>query len=469
MPEIARPTNASPGLGLCLEYAALQVPKFDRRRSFGDWSVQVELGKMAFYAAPLGGLPSRRWSDIIVFASAVVAVSLGATAWISDSDQTAIASAALWQATEHISFEDRFQVSIRSRMSRIVGAMPLDRPAFAVEEMNLRAAKSLLSQRLLSRDWRADLGDQPRTDAAAWISDSDQTAIASASLPQATKHISFEDRFLQASIPSRMLRIVSATPLDHPVLAVEETNFRAAKPLLSQRLPSRDWRADLGDQPRTDEAKPTPTAGLPLPRPRPAAAEIESGPGSLSAFALNSATPDDRTLLQKLSDLLPRRLTLASLAPDGGLFGRGPDLASLGFDGFTAVYDISARTVYLPNGMSLEAHSGMGNLRDDPEHVSVPKAGATPPAVYELKLRESLFHGVQALRMIPVAGSDISGRSGLLAHSFMLGPNGDSNGCVSIKDYDRFLKAFNAGEINRLVVVPSLSSIKLASQSATQS
>src|SRR6516165_12695999 len=137
---------------------------------------------MAFYAAPLGGLPSRRWSDIIVFASAVVAVSLGAAAWISDSDQTAIASAALSQATEHISFEDRFQASIRSRMPRIVGTMPLDRPAFAVEERNLRAAKSLLSQRLLSRDWRADLGDQPRTDAAAWISD---TAIASAALPQA--------------------------------------------------------------------------------------------------------------------------------------------------------------------------------------------------------------------------------------------------------------------------------------------
>jgi hypothetical protein len=38
----------------------------------------------------------------------------------------------------------------------------------------------------------------------------------------------------------------------------------------------------------------------------------------------------------------------------------------------------------------------------------------------------------------------------------MLGPNGDSNGCVSIKNYDRFLQAFNNGEISRLVVVPSL-------------
>jgi hypothetical protein len=421
---------------------------------------------MAFYAAPLGGLPSRRWPDAIA-GLAAFAVSLGAAAWISDSDQRAIASAAPQQATEHISFEDRFlQASIPSRMPRIVGAMPPDRPAFAVEEMNLRAAKTLLSQRLLSRDWRADLGDQPRTDAAAWISDSDQTAIASAALTQATEQISFEDRFLQASILSRMPRIVGAMPLDRQAFAVEEMNLRPAITLPSQRLLSRDWRADLGD---LDEAKPTPTASLPLPRSRPAAADLESGPGPLSAFAHNSAMLDDRTLLQKLSDLLPGRLTLASLAPDGGLFSRGPDLASLGFDGFTAVYDISAHAVYLPNGVSLEAHSGMGNLRDDPEHVSVPKAGATPPAVYELKLRESLFHGVQALRMIPVAGSDISGRSGLLAHSFMLGPNGDSNGCVSIKDYDRFLKAFNDGEINRLVVVPSLSSIKLASHSATES
>src|SRR6516165_11547887 len=115
---------------------------------------------MAFYVAPLAGLPSRRWPETIA-GLAAFAVSLGAAAWMSDSDRTAIASAALLQATEHISFEDRFQASTRSRMPR-----PLDRSAFAVEEMNLRAAKTLLSQRLLSRDWRADLGDQPKTDEA---------------------------------------------------------------------------------------------------------------------------------------------------------------------------------------------------------------------------------------------------------------------------------------------------------------
>jgi hypothetical protein len=74
-----------------------------------------------------------------------------------------------------------------------------------------------------------------------------------------------------------------------------------------------------------------------------------------------------------------------------------------------------------------------------------------------LKPREKLFHGVAALRMNPVDGTNIFGRAGLLAHSYMLGPNGDSNGCISIKNYDRFLKAYNDGEINRIVVVPALS------------
>ena len=35
-------------------------------------------------------------------------------------------------------------------------------------------------------------------------------------------------------------------------------------------------------------------------------------------------------------------------------------------DDHTAIYDIVAQTVYLPNGQRLEAHSGMGSLMDDP-------------------------------------------------------------------------------------------------------
>jgi hypothetical protein len=124
----------------------------------------------------------------------------------------------------------------------------------------------------------------------------------------------------------------------------------------------------------------------------------------------------------------------------------------------------------MPNGAKLEAHSGLGSLMDDPTRVSERNAGATPPNVYDLKPRERLFHGVQALRMIPVGDNDTLGRSGLLAHSYMLGANGDSNGCVSIKNYERFLKAYNNGEIKRLVVVPSLGdSASAARRSVSQS
>ena len=124
-----------------------------------------------------------------------------------------------------------------------------------------------------------------------------------------------------------------------------------------------------------------------------------------------------------------------------------------GYDRWTAVYDISAHSVVLPDGTRLEAHSGLGDRLDDPRHVDEPDRGATPPHLYELTLRESLFHGVQALRLTPIGEGDVFSRTGLLAHPYMLGPNGDSNGCVSFKDYDAFLRAFQNGEVKRLAVV----------------
>jgi hypothetical protein len=104
---------------------------------------------------------------------------------------------------------------------------------------------------------------------------------------------------------------------------------------------------------------------------------------------------------------------------------------------------------------------------DDPDHVDQRMVGATPPATYDLKPREKPFHGVRALRMTPSEGTSALGRVGLLTHNYMLGPRGDSNGCVSIKDYDRFLKAYDNGEFNRLVVVPRLGGAATASQRAS--
>jgi hypothetical protein len=119
-----------------------------------------------------------------------------------------------------------------------------------------------------------------------------------------------------------------------------------------------------------------------------------------------------------------------------------------------AVYNIAAKTVTLPSGERLEAHSGLGEGFDDPRLVNVRMRGPTPPGTYDLTEREQLFHGVRAIRLTPVGGNEaVYGRVGLLAHTFMLGPRGDSNGCVSFRNYDRFLQAFLRGEVQRLVVV----------------
>ncbi len=149
----------------------------------------------------------------------------------------------------------------------------------------------------------------------------------------------------------------------------------------------------------------------------------------------------------------PPALAYAAPEDDGAGVGQG---ASGGYDRYTAVYDISARTVYLPDGTRLEAHSGFGPWLDDPRHTEIKMRGATPVALYDLQPRESLFHGVRALRLIPLDESKVFGRTGLLAHTYMLGGNGQSNGCVSFRNYEAFLRAYQSGEIKRLAVVSQL-------------
>jgi Protein of unknown function (DUF2778) len=155
----------------------------------------------------------------------------------------------------------------------------------------------------------------------------------------------------------------------------------------------------------------------------------------------------------KLASLPPSNAAKSQLRPATA----SKDLSSLPDpDSRTAVYDIVAHTVYLPNGRRLEAHSGLGSQLDDPRYISSKGRGPTPPNVYDLTLREELFHGVRAIRLNPVDDGKMFGRDGMLAHTYMLGPNGQSNGCVSFSDYPAFLNAFLRGEIDRLVVVEHL-------------
>jgi len=180
---------------------------------------------------------------------------------------------------------------------------------------------------------------------------------------------------------------------------------------------------------------------------RAAALQREHAAAERVASIAPAAAP---TFFEKLFGKRPGP-TLAYASVDDGVSGH--DSAPTGYDGQTAVYNISTHTVYMPDGSRLEAHSGLGSLLDNPRYAAAKDRGVTPPNVYDLELRESPFHGVQALRLIPQDESKVFGRSGLLAHSFMLGPNGDSNGCVSFRDYDAFLHAYMNHEVKRLVVV----------------
>jgi hypothetical protein len=163
------------------------------------------------------------------------------------------------------------------------------------------------------------------------------------------------------------------------------------------------------------------------------------------------------SVFEKLYGPTPARVTLAYAAPEAGAVYAGQPVTPAGrYDRQTAVYDITARVVYMPDGTTLEAHSGYGDRLDDPYSASVRSRGVTPPNVYDLQLREAPFHGVRALRLVPEDQAKVYGRSGLLAHTYMLGPNGDSNGCVSFRDYEVFLRAYTSHEITKLAVVTSV-------------
>ncbi|HEY8138062.1 MAG TPA: tlde1 domain-containing protein, partial [Methylocystis sp.] len=105
---------------------------------------------------------------------------------------------------------------------------------------------------------------------------------------------------------------------------------------------------------------------------------------------------DDRGFLEKLFGGAPQPQAsspaLGYAPAEGGVTTAARSVMSMSsptarYDQFTAVYDISAHTVYLPNGQRLEAHSGLGSMLDDPRSVTQKMRGATPPTVYALTPR----------------------------------------------------------------------------------
>jgi hypothetical protein len=242
--------------------------------------------------------------------------------------------------------------------------------------------------------------------------------------------------------PTTLAALPQPVPVTQDVSAPPQDRQLALHTLPSTSRPIDLQSRRQGKQPRDDSAQQTQT--------------VASTPAEPTIFEkiFGKRSP---SIFEKLYGRSPSGVTLAYAAPEASTTDGAQATTPVGrYDRQTAVYDISARVVYMPDGTTLEAHSGLGDRLDDPSSASQPHRGVTPPNIYDLRLREAPFHGVQALRLIPEDQAKVFGRSGLLAHTFMLGPNGDSNGCVSFRDYDAFLRAYTNHEITKLAVVNSV-------------
>jgi Protein of unknown function (DUF2778) len=258
---------------------------------------------------------------------------------------------------------------------------------------------------------------------------------------------------------SSKLQIASVAPPAPPAPSAEQAGSQAAAP-----SPDVFGAVDLFDPDpmSTGSLAAAPNAAPELPHDR-FVAQVHDVP-------LPSPRPsyDAQSLPQRIIAAAPAKpelLHLASATPEVPAIDslrqllnpeRKPAMALPGPDSHTALYDIEAHIVYMPDGTRLEAHSGLGARLDDVRYADERGRGPTPPNVYDLKLRDGMFHGVQAIRLNPEDEGKMFGRAGILAHPYMLGPTGQSFGCVSFKDYPEFLSAFEHGEVNRLVVVPHL-------------
>jgi hypothetical protein len=313
------------------------------------------------------------------------------------------------------------------------------------------------------------------SNAFAALRESAPVISAPASIPSGPS-LSFEDRFAaaapQGQAPqSEAPQLAEAKPqVEAPKLA---EGPQVAAPKLAE-APRRVETSKVAEAPKPKESQtpaPAQVAAL-TPAPAPRAADTNAAKGPVAAVrdmaqrakaaVMSIASAEKPTIVEKLWGKTPSHGSLMSYASaDANITGsiaptqQNPALGgSAPYDRSTAVYDISAHMVYLPDGTKLEAHSGLGSKLDDPKSAPVRMHGVTPPHIYDLTPREALFHGVPALRLNPIGGEDkIFGRSGLLAHTFMLGPNGDSNGCVSFRDYNAFLNAYRNQGIKRLAVV----------------
>ena len=196
-------------------------------------------------------------------------------------------------------------------------------------------------------------------------------------------------------------------PIDSPPQDALQQDAEADAPPPAAAQASAAPTPPPAPQQQVAEAEP----GVPVPPSRPSELTVQPRVAEISAppRGLENATPrkeaprvsvrekaqattlsqnDPRNFFEKLlgagqqdRNAQQKGPQLAYASPDGGLFnpfrGATSTPSPMTATGGTAVYDIAAHTVYLPNGQALEAHSGLGPYFDDPNHVHMRMRGAT--------------------------------------------------------------------------------------------
>lgn len=322
--------------------------------------------------------------------------------------------------------------------SRLAGA---EAAALAALRPAADAVRNRLDMALAASTRKAEQSAQDQQFAALMASRPDAGAIRNALVPAMENIVAVAPRgvmpdLMQDVTPAtNVAELESIKPVEVAPVAV--ASAEPVKPAASTEVALADTLPKSGP--------------MPFGRPAAAATAAVAQPprGGLDAIA--------RVSPQKPSRDEKPDTVLAYAKPDNPLRERedapGKIVPSPKFGNRTAVYDITNAVVHMPDGTKLEAHSGIGKMRDNPDYTHVKMKGPTPAGTYKVTLRESLFHGVAAVRLTPTDGKAPHGRVGLLAHSYLLRTRGDSHGCVAFANYDKFLAAFKRGEVDTMVIV----------------
>jgi hypothetical protein len=153
---------------------------------------------------------------------------------------------------------------------------------------------------------------------AAWVTDFDLAAWINPASAKVGSTTSFDERFGPGSVRRSLA-------FNYPWRPAARSNFNAEFGHIESQLGGQS-REELSVQPAPSAS--TAEAAIPLPRARPVLANLQSIRNDPAP-----ASSDNRTMFEKLADLVPMRFSLASLTPGDGLLGERKDLTALGYDG----------------------------------------------------------------------------------------------------------------------------------------